>query len=445
MHDDRMRGWLPTKRAAPRMRRDPTRITRWQRVDFAAMSAPNDIYDAAVIGGGIVGSAAALGLAAAGRRVTLIERTPPALERGRLGFDIRTVAVTPAAVAFMTDLLAGDDTRLPTRDMAPIRTMKVWEFDGAASLTFEHRCALAQVVENSVVTTGLWDALGERVDVVAPASVVGIEEAHDRVTVTLERAGDAGPQAASVSARLVIAADGGDSVVRSLLGVPVRRETTPHRALATIAATDHPHANTAWQRFGPTGPVALLPLREECAVAVIWSTSASVSARLTALDDTAFVAALTEETEAVTGGFAAVDRRVSFPLRQSLAADLNPTPRTLIIGDAARTLHPLAGQGVNVGLEDAKALADQARAGGDLGAPGRWRTFSRVRRQRSKAMMALMRALLAAYSGRRASTPWMRLARNTVVRGIDASPMIKAQLIREALGLGPFSNWSLAK
>ena len=108
------------------------------------------------------------------------------------------------------------------------------------------------------------------------------------------------------------------------------------------------------------------------------------------------------------GDFLAVDQRLSFPVRQALAADFNPNPRTLVIGDAARTLHPLAGQGVNLGIEDVRALVGNATRA-DLGAPGRWRGFARERRTRSKLMMASKRALLAAYCGPHAGNPWMRL------------------------------------
>ena len=418
------------------------------------MVAPEDIRDAAVVGGGIVGLAAALALVAAGYRVALVERTPPTRLRGSLGFDIRTVALTPSAAAFVADLGANRDGLVPC-DMAPIRTMRIWEFDGSASLTFEHPCALARVVENSAVTTSLWraaqahaadgHAAERRLDLLAPASVVGVEASPGHTTLTLEGAADGDRRRRIVSARLVVAADGDSSVVRALSGVAVRHDTTPwhgmQRAIATIAKTGRPHGDTAWQRFGATGPVALLPLSDERHVAVIWSAAESVSSRLAALDDAGFRAALAEETEGITDGFEAVDRRVSFPLRQTLAADLYPSPRTLIIGDAARTLHPLAGQGVNVGLEDVRALAAQATGGGDLGATGRWRDFARARRVRSKAMMAAMRALLTAYCGANAGNPWMRLARNTAIRGIDASPPFKAHFVREAFGLGPLAEF----
>ena len=413
------------------------------------MVAPEDIRDAAVVGGGIVGLAAALALVAAGYRVALVERRPPTRLRGSLGFDIRTVALTPSAAAFVSDLGADpDDPAL--RDMATIRTMHIWEFDGSASLTFEHPCALARVAENSAVTTALWHAAERhaaqrRLDLLAPASVVAVEASPGHTTLILEGTADGERHRRTVSARLLVAADGDSSVVRELSGVVVRHEPTPwhgmQRAIATIARTGRPHGDTAWQRFGATGPVALLPLNDERHVAVIWSAAESVGAHLAALDDAGFRAALAEETEGITDGFEAVDRRLSFPLRQTLATDLNPSPRTLIIGDAARTLHPLAGQGVNVGLEDVQALAAQATGGGDLGAAGRWRDFARARRVRSKAMMATMRALLTAYCGANAGNPWMRLARNTAIRGIDASPPFKAHLVREAFGLGPLAGF----
>ena len=403
------------------------------------MAATENIHDAAIVGGGIVGLAAALALASSGCRVALVERIPPTRVRGDLGFDRRTVALTPDAAAFVSDLGGTEPCH-----MAPIRTMRIWEFDGTASLTFEHPCALARVAENSAITTALWGAAERRMDIFAPASVVGVDATRGGIALTLEDASPSGRRS-TVSARLLIAADGENSAVRALSGVSVRHDATPRRgmqrAIATIAEARRPHRHTAWQRFGATGPVALLPLTGENHVAVIWSASESVSTRLAGLGDGEFIAVLAEETEGVTDGFEAVDRRVSFPLRQTLAANLNPSPRTLIIGDAARTLHPLAGQGVNVGLEDVRALAANAATGGDLGATGRWREFARARRVRSKAMIVAMRALLTAYCGGAAANPWMRLARNTAIRRIDASANVKAHLVREAFGLGPLADF----
>ena len=187
--------------------------------------------------------------------------------------------------------------------------------------------------------------------------------------------------------------------------------------------------------------MALLPLSDTHAVSVIWSGDAPQSEHLLALDDTAFCTALAEEIEHVLGQVEAVDRRHAFSARQTLAASLNPSPRLLLAGDAARTLHPLAGQGVNVGLEDVRAIAAVAakESNDDLGRAGLWRDYARSRRRRSKMMMALMRGLLEAYCGAGAHGPWRRLARNEALRWIEASDAVKAQLVREAMGLGAFA------
>ena len=401
------------------------------------MADADCIYDAAVCGGGIVGSAAALALAAAGRRVALIERRPPARSRGRLGFDARSVALTPASVAFLHTIGGIDEGEL-----AVIETMRIWECDGAATLRFSaqgpSQGPLAWVVENSALAMRLWQCAAERVTLFAPADLTALSIQPRSVVLACQR-GAANEQ---IEARLVVAADGADSRVRSLVGAAVRRETLPPSgpqcAIATVARLREPHRNTAWQRFGATGPVALLPFADTHTVAVIWSAAQSVIDHLKTLDDDAFRVALDAEVEHVGTGIDAVDQRFSFPLRQSLARDFNPTPRSVLVGDAARTLHPLAGQGVNIGLEDVRTIA-AAASEGDLGQPGRWRSYARARRRRSKLMLALMRSLLATYCGSNAGKPWRRLARNAGVRFIDSSAAIKAQLMREAMGLGPLA------
>ena len=413
--------------------------------DSPTVATREPVYDAAVVGAGIVGLAAAIALARDGHRIALVERTPPERLRGALGFDLRSVALTPGSVDFLRALDGVEEA-----DLTPIETMQVWEYDGSGSLRFDSddaldlgrpaaRRALAFVAENSALATRLWRVASDCLDIISPASVVGFTQGP--AALVLE-----GPD---VAARLVVGADGANSMVRKLANTSLRYEP-PHRggfqhAIATVARATRGHGNVAFQRFGRSGPVALLPLQDGAAsemhrtLSVIWSTSETDSQRLKSLDDEGFRHALGEETERVVGDFVAVDRRLSFPVRQALVEDFNPNPRILVIGDAARTLHPLAGQGVNVGLEDVRALVAGADHS-DLGAPGRWRGFSRQRRTRSKLMMASMRALLASYCGPHAGNPWMRLARNAGVRFIDATPDIKAQLIREAMGLGPMAG-----
>ena len=407
---------------------------------MAAMrpNAQNDaIYDAAVVGGGIVGTAAALALADAGRRTVLVERSAPQRLRGALGFDARSVALTPASAHFLENLASFE-----AAGFTAIAEMRVWECDGAARLRFRTGEALAWVVENSALVDALWRAAQGRLDTLT-ATVTGLDGETGGAVALVVRDGDRSER--RIRAKLIVAADGAESRVRGLAGVGTRDEPTPRtgeqRAIATVARTEKLHRGIAWQRFGATGPLALLPLAEPRTVSVIWSASAEESERLGALDDAAFRAALGAETERVLGGVEAVDRRFAFPAKQVLAANPNPLPRILLAGDALRTLHPLAGQGVNIGLEDARAIAAQAarKDVADLGQAGLWRDYARSRRQRSKAMMALMRGLLAAYCGPIAHDPWFRLARNVALRRINASNAAKRHLVREAMGAGAFA------
>ncbi len=395
--------------------------------DSRGVATRKRIYDAAVVGAGIVGLAAAVGLAQAGHRVALVEQRPPVRRRGTLGFDLRSVALTASSANLLRGLGAIRDA-----DLIPIEAMRVWEYDGNASLEFTDETPLAQIAENSALTVRLWDVAANCMDIYAGSPVTGLAQSRDSIAL----------RGVNVAARLVIAADGADSVVRRFAGTALRFEPKhrggPQRAIATVARGKRGHGNVAFQRFGRSGPIALLPLGVETDVAVIWSAGEAPSRRLQTLDDDAFRAALDTETESVLGGFVAVDRRIAFPVRQAWAAHINPEPRILVVGDAARTLHPLAGQGVNVGLEDVRDLLGAA-SGADLGAPGRWRDFARRRRTRSKLMIAAMRGLLTAYCGPHADRPWMRLARNAGVRFIDGSPAMKAQLVREAMGLGPLA------
>ena len=410
--------------------------------------ATGRIYDAAVVGAGFVGLAVALALARQGRQVAVVEPTPPQRQRGVLGWDLRSVALAPPAAAFLGELLASTapvPEVSPVPDMARIDAMHVWEHDGAAALDFagQREQALALVMENSAWTTRAWQQT-QQCGTVVEAAATGLAAIGDAAELSINAAGGTAERA--LRARLIVVADGADSAVRQLAGAGVRHLSWPpvgeQRAIATVARLRRPHRNMAWQRFGASGPAALLPLPDERHAAVIWSAAAADQAQRLALADEAFRQALDDELEAPAGGIEAVDRRLGFAIRQTLATDFNPMPRVVLAGDAARTLHPLAGQGVNLGIEDAQAIAQTAAAAGaDLGADSLWRRYARQRRVRSKAMLGLMQVLLAAYGCARPNEgPWWRLARNVAVRWIDASAAAKAQLVREAMALGPLGG-----
>ena len=240
-----------------------------------------------------------------------------------------------------------------------------------------------------------------------------------------------------LSAALLIAADGAQSPVRRQLGVEAKAWDAQQVAIASVVYTSKGHAHTAWQRFLLDGPVALLPGADAKAAALVWSQSPEAAARRMALDEAAFCAELTRATEACQGQVEAVDRRLSFPLAQSVASTFNPHHRVLLIGDAARVVHPLAGLGLNLGFEDVSGLLRTAKGALDPGAPGLWRTFARRRRARALGMAHFLSALQGFYGLPQPAVGWLR---NFGVRMVNNSASVKRQLITEALGLGPVAQ-----
>ena len=381
--------------------------------------------DAIVVGGGIVGATAALALADLGRDVALVERRPPQYRPGRLGFDARTVALNAASRRLLEEL---DVWRsVPAQ---PIVAMRVWEAVGTASIHFDAASvdadALAWVFEVGRLTDALWSRCRDRVRVVAPATVEDLAVAAERATVKLG--------ADTLTARLVIGADGAASRVRQLAGAEQARFAVGETAFATVARCAEPHRGQAFQCFTESGPLALLPLPEPQHVSVIWSVIEAQAARLRSLSAAEFGDALACASERALGDVVDVDAVAEFPLGQALVDDFNPAQRVLVIGDAARTLHPLAGQGVNLGLEDVRGIrAAVAADPRDLGRAGRWRRFARRRAARARLMLTAMAAFDRVYGQQDAALRWLR---NVGIRFVDRAPLVKAQLIREAMGVG---------
>ena len=386
-----------------------------------------DRYDAAVVGAGLVGAAAALALGRSGLRIALIDQRQPRPTTGELGFDVRSVALSRPSL----DLIGID---IPA---SPIDRMCVWEEHGGGRITFsasEARVdALAWMVESSRACVALFDECTRLPNVDWIEGVVaGIVSKHAGTTLELDNR--------SVAARLLVAADGADSKVRELAGTGLVDRGGGDAAVATVVRTEHTHRNIAYQRFSDAGPLALLPLADPSCCAVIWSAEQTRANELASLDDTAFCAALEGTSELVLGHITEVDRRFVFPLPQRVVRDFNPAPGILFIGDAAHTLHPLAGQGVNLGLEDVAGIAEEAqREPDDLGRPGRWRGFALRRRTRAELMIGLMRTFRDGYSY---PGPVGRWIRNSGVRMIDAAPGIKRQLVREAMGAGVLGRFT---
>ena len=385
-------------------------------------------FDAIITGGGIVGSSAALCLARRDRRVLLVDSKVPQTPGLNDEFDIRTVALSPRSM----NLLESFDSMADVR-RGPIKRIRVWEREGTAAVVFDANEigaeVLAEVVEVSALVRRLWTSLVDRIEVRAPSTIEAVECYGDAVELVIDKD--------VVSAACLVVAEGRESSTLKQLGISAQNFGSMGRAIGTVAKTVDPHNGCALQHFGD-GILAFLPLPEKRSVSVVWSLPTGRYDQLLTLDGRAFAAALTHESESVLGEVAEVGERVGFPFGQSLVSDFNPMPRVLVIGDAARTVHPLAGQGVNLGLEDVQGIQQVARhIKGDMGEDNIWRRFAIRRRARSRMMLQLMDFFDRTYG---ASGPYGRWARNLGVRTVNKVPALKYQLMREAMGLGPLAT-----
>jgi len=389
-------------------------------------------FDVLVVGGGLVGATAALAIADSGLAVGLVDRARPEPSRGRFGVDIRNIACSPATRSLLDDI--GIWSALAP---VPYTRMEVWEELGSAALEFTAEDAgrpeLGWILENSATVCALWERIERHPRVtIRLGEVQGLSFEDDGAVLDLADG--------AVTARLIIGVDGARSAVRDLAGAEVEVLATGQRALATVVRTERPHQGAALQRFLLDGPLALLPSREGQVSSVVWSQSPAEAERRLALPDEAFCAEIETSIESRLGRVLDVDERFVFPLAQHVVGDFNPEDRLLLIGDAARVLHPLAGLGANVGFEDVRdLLAVLARlpAGADPGRPGLWRAFARKRRMRARLMVTAMAGFRQVYAD---GTPTLTWLRNSAVSRINRSALIKRQIIREALGLGPLAS-----
>jgi ubiquinone biosynthesis UbiH/UbiF/VisC/COQ6 family hydroxylase len=334
--------------------------------------------DVLIAGGGVVGGALALALARERLDVALVEtRAPPPFDPADV--DLRVFAVSPASNALLSRIGAWE--RIAALRVSPYATMRVWERGVADELRFDADLAgaprLGHIVEDRALRAGLWDALAAAGGVRShcPARVQRVEAGAADTRVELD-------DGTRLRARLVVAADGAFSPLRESAGLALDTETYGERAVVAHVRTQRAHEATAWQRFTPAGPLAFLPLADG-RVSVVWSLKDARATQVLSLDDAAFMAALTDASDARLGTVLETSPRAAFPLRMQLARRY-AAPRLALVGDAAHVVHPLAGQGLNLGLLDAAALAevlaDAMRACEDLGAPAVLARYERWRR-----------------------------------------------------------------
>ncbi len=401
----------------------------------------------------MVGAAAALALARAGFSTALLEAHAPKPWSAHDEVDLRVVGLAPSSIALLDDL--GVWTSMRDARASPYAHMHVWDAGSGAAINFDAASAgrerLGYIVENSLVQWTLWQALGERQGVttapvlsssafsarstgtsvcgvrrLCPAEVRGFEAREDRIQLELA-------DGATLAARLLVAADGSASPLRQLAGIATRGRDYAQRAVVAHVHTERPHAGTAWQRFLASGPLALLPLADGRS-SLVWSLPEAEARRVLALGDAAFLDALGVASDFRLGRIIASTPRASFPLQLKLA-ERYQAERFVLLGDAAHAVHPLAGQGVNLGLRDVAELRDTllaARAAGrDIGAMHVLRRYARRRRSADTLDALGFDALARIYAWQ---SPALVAARGLGVRLLDRLAPLKRHLAEHAAG-----------
>ncbi|MGB1582111.1 MAG: UbiH/UbiF/VisC/COQ6 family ubiquinone biosynthesis hydroxylase, partial [Nevskiales bacterium] len=342
-------------------------------------------------------------------------------------YDLRVSAISPASQQLLEDLGAWDI--IVQQRICPYSQMRVWEADQNTELHFSAVDAgitqLGHIIENSLIIHALWQCL-DKVEVFCPASLRGLEIGAETARLTL----DDGRQ---LCAALVIAADGGQSQTRQLADIGVYGRGYQQRGIVAVVKTRHSHEETAWQRFLPNGPVAFLPLANGCS-SIVWSADDAWADELLALDEAGFAERLAQAVQHRLGEVEILSRRAAFPLRIQ-QAEQYCAPRLALVGDAAHVVHPLAGQGVNLGFGDVaclcKLVTETRDKGRDLGEHRRLRRYERARKAEDMLMAQLTDGLSRLYGSEHGL---LKLGRREGIRAVNQVLPLKTALMRHAMG-----------
>jgi len=387
-------------------------------------------YDVIIAGAGMVGATLACALAKSNLRIVLLDARCPEVEWPDEGYDIRVSAITRASQNLLQDLQVWPF--IEAQRLSPYREMQVWDASGNGHVHFDSaelgEPDLGHIIENRVIVKALHQRLAEldNVSLLCPVEMKKLEMGEDRVRLMLA-------DGSLIQGKLIVAADGGRSWVRTQAGIGIHGWEYDQSALVTWVKTEKYHKETAWQRFQPDGPLAFLPLTEGYN-SIVWSTSHEHAKALAARDEAAFAEALAESFGHRLGAIENVGPRAVFPLRYFETLHYIQ-PRLALVGDAAHMMHPLAGQGVNLGMADAASLAEVLRDAHskqrDLGSYHVLRRYERWRRADNRAMLFSMDSFKLLFSSRSQLIQWLR---NTGLNMTDRITPLKHAFMQRALG-----------
>ena len=380
--------------------------------------------DVAIVGAGLVGASLACSLAGTGLSLAVVEGAAPP-ERAP-GWDARIYALSPGNVAFL-DSLGAWGAMDPAR-ICPVRAMRIFGDDGRSQMEFSAYDAgvaeLAWNVESGELQRALWSLLQSRSNLVYPARPVSLDVGADAATLRTDNG-------LSICARLLVGADGANSWVRREGGFDSQARPYGQKGVVANFACELPHRGVALQWFRADGVLAYLPLPGE-RISIVWSTDDAHATELMAMPPSEFCEQVTAAGAGTLGRLELLTPPAAFPLAHIAVSNV-VKPRVALIGDAAHVVHPLAGQGVNLGFGDARALASVLRARAPHGDPGDFSLLRRYERSRAEDVLAMRLVTDGLQRLFHARQPWVARLRNLGLNLTDAIPVIKTLLARRAM------------
>ncbi|OIO73100.1 MAG: hypothetical protein AUJ57_05030 [Zetaproteobacteria bacterium CG1_02_53_45] len=393
------------------------------------MSLHYDHADVIIVGGGMVGLALACALKDSGLHIVILERGEPPVRKS-LGRDCRVSAIVMGNVKILQGLGVW---KYLEADAGPMRSMRIWDNQEQGGIRFDaseiKQEALGYLIENSATQLAMHKTLleSDTVEFCSPAEISTVNWLEDKVEVKLA-------DGRQLSTPLIVGADGGRSWIREQAGIGVWQRDYKQKGIVATVRPEHPHRGIAYQRFLPTGPLAMLPMSDNLC-SIVWSAENSEAERLMAMDDERFLAALNATFGPVLGRITEAGERAAFPLIGRLTKHF-VRERVVLIGDAAHCIHPLAGLGVNLGLRDAMVLAqeivDARRFDEDW---GELPVLNRYMKQRLPDVLSIMASMESFHQIFTSTIPGMKEVRGLGMRVMGNSGGIKQLLMRNSTGI----------
>ena len=390
-------------------------------------------YETIIVGGGVAGASLALLLGQAGMRICLLDKgTPSSVHQSDL-FKGKTASLNLASIDLFKKMGIWEKVDQYSKEFTNI---EVWDAEGSSAITFNAQdiseSKLGKVAHNNNILSSIFDLFHKlsNIDILENESVLSINNGTESIEIKTDSGLD-------LTANLVVGSDGSMSSIRSLSSIPIRTWSYEQTAIVSLLESEIPINKTAYQIFTSTGPIALLPVtvEGEDLASLIWSADKVYAEKLLTLEDSEFLEELKLKTEGKLGHFKIREAISSFPLHQLHAKEYF-AERTVLVGDSAHTIHPLAGQGLNLGLSDVIDLSERIlslrREGRDIADAKMLKAYSDSREKVNLRMVALMEGFKRGFGS---MNPWVKLARNVAFSVANETKFLKKKFIKEAAGI----------